>query len=852
VEPHDETALDGLHLWTRAFDARAVLLTVVSILVPVSPVLDGTPLVPRVAIGIGIVIYSIALCVRLRRRHRLDAFVPVTDLLLAVGFALVLPEIWPSVIGIAVADVAFTAVLFGRRAAIIATTICGLAMLLAGFVGDGGLGIGVGVGGFLAAAAVVVMTVGSVSARERELRRSHAALVNGVDGIVWEWDVTRSRMTFMSQQVERILGWTVEEASDFHTWDERTHPDDLLPVTERVRAALDNEEHSTEFRVRHADGRWLWLRDALTIERDGNGTVRRIRGIVVDVTRQHTSAIALQQYADIVEQIQFSLMTWRLEDLDDDRSLVAVRVNPASVDLFGRPAEELLGRRLVDIWPGVNGERFASAISNTIRTGDRTVIQQVPFPRADGFEGFFSVRMFPLPDHCAGLVSEDVTDQHQAEEALRHLALHDSLTGLPNRALLQDRVATALAAARRTGQPVALLVLDLDQFKEINDTLGHPMGDRMLEQVGARLATVLRDCDTVARLGGDEFAVLLTVNADRANAERVAIRIRDALAEPFDLVGIAVQTAASVGIVLSPEHGTDAETLTQRADIAMYNAKRSGRGYAFYAAEDDRSSLRRLALVGELRRALEREELVLHYQPQIDVNTGDVIGVEALVRWQHPDHGLLPPSEFIELAEVSGSIQPLTKWVVRTAVKQAAALAAAGHDLVMSANVSARNLYDPDLVKGIADDLATFGLPPERLMLELTESELVDDPSQVMTVLSLVSGMGVRLAIDDFGTGWSSLANLTRLPMHQIKIDRSFVSQMLHGGDDAVIVRSIVDLGHNLGLAVVAEGVEDELTLSALAALGCDQAQGYLISRAVPADQLMTWLANRKLVKGRR
>jgi diguanylate cyclase (GGDEF)-like protein len=391
--------------------------------------------------------------------------------------------------------------------------------------------------------------------------------------------------------------------------------------------------------------------------------------------------------------------------------------------------------------------------------------------------------------------------------------------------------------------------MDLDQFKEINDTLGHPMGDRMLEQVGARLATVLRDCDTVARLGGDEFAVLLTVDAVRTNAERVAIRIRDALAEPFDLVGIAVQTAASVGIVLSPEHGADAETLTQRADIAMYNAKRSGRGYAFYAPEDDRSSLRRLALVGELRRALDRDELVLHYQPQIDVNTGAVVGVEALVRWQHPDHGLLPPAEFIELAEVSGSIQPLTKWVVRTAVQTATRLAAAGHDIVMSANVSARNLYDPDLVKGIGDDLATFGLSPERLMLELTESELVDDPSQVMTVLSLVSGMGVRLAIDDFGTGWSSLANLTRLPMHQIKIDRSFVSQMLHGGDDAVIVRSIVDLGHNLGLAVVAEGVEDELTLAALAALGCDQAQGFLISKAVPADELMTWLANRKLVR---
>jgi diguanylate cyclase (GGDEF)-like protein/PAS domain S-box-containing protein len=839
--------MEGLHLWTRAFDARAAFLAVVAVIVPVSPALDDRSLVVRLTVSVVIVVYSLLLCLRIRRRRRLDPFVPVTDLVLAVGFAALLPDIWPAVIAIAVADVAFAAVLFGRRAATVAALAGGVAMLLAGTRVDGGEYIGIS--GFVASAVVVVTTVGSISARERELRRSHAALVNGVDGIVWEWDVARSRVSFMSEQVVRILGWTVEEATDSRTWDERSHPDDTMAASQRVQLALDDEEHSAEFRVRHADGHWVWLRDALTLERDASGAVRHIRGILVDITRQRTAAVALQQYADIVEQIQFSLMVWRLEDLDDDLSLTAVRVNPASVELFGKPAEALLGRRLTDIWPGANGERFAGAIANTIRTGDRTVIQQVPFPRSDGFEGFFSVRMFPLPDRCAGLVSEDVTDQHQAEEALRHLALHDSLTGLPNRALLQDRVATALAAARRTSQPVALLVMDLDQFKEINDTLGHPMGDRMLEQVGARLATVLRDCDTVARLGGDEFAVLLTVDAGRTNAERVAIRIRDALAEPFDLVGIAVQTAASVGIVLSPEHGTDAETLTQRADIAMYNAKRSGRGYAFYAPEDDRSSLRRLALVGELRRALDRDELVLHYQPQIDVNTGDVVGVEALVRWQHPDHGLLPPSEFIELAEVSGTIQPLTKWVVRTAVAQAAELAKAGHHIVMSANVSARNLYDPDLVKGIGDDLATFDLPPEQLMLELTESELVDDPSQVMTVLSLVSGMGVRLAIDDFGTGWSSLANLTRLPMHQIKIDRSFVSQMLHGGDDAVIVRSIVDLGHNLGLAVVAEGVEDELTLSALAALGCDQAQGYLISRPVPAEQLMTWLAHRKLVR---
>jgi diguanylate cyclase (GGDEF)-like protein/PAS domain S-box-containing protein len=740
--------------------------------------------------------------------------------------------------------------MFSRKVALIAIAAGAVALAALGATVEHG--IDVGVMGFVTSAAFVMATVGAISQRERVLRRSYTAVVNGVEGIVWELDVARSSITFMSPQVTPMLGWSHDEASDQATWTRRMHPEDLDRAPQQIVQAFATDDRTVEFRVQHADGRWISLRVALAFDRDAKGDVHTVRGIAVDVTREHASALALQQYADIVEQIQFSLSVFRLEDPDDDRSVTAVRLNPASADLFGPSVMQALGQRLVDMWPSAGASRFASTIADTIRSGDRKFIQTMPFVRPDGVEGFFSVRIFPLPDRCAGLVSEDITEEHKAEEALRHLALHDSLTGLPNRALLQDRVATALAAGRRTGQPVALLVMDLDQFKEINDTLGHPMGDRMLEQVGARLATVLRDCDTVARLGGDEFAVLLTVDAGRTNAERVAIRIRDALAEPFDLVGIAVQTAASVGIVISPDHGTDAETLTQRADIAMYNAKRSGRGYAFYTPEDDRSSLRRLALVGELRRALDRDELVLHYQPQIDVNTGEVLGVEALVRWQHPDHGLLPPSEFIELAEVSGSIQPLTKWVVRTAVRTAARLAEAGHDLVMSANVSARNLYDPDLVKGIGADLAEFGLPSQQLMLELTESELVDDPSQVMTVLSLVSGMGVRLAIDDFGTGWSSLANLTRLPMHQIKIDRSFVSQMLHGGDDAVIVRSIVDLGHNLGLAVVAEGVEDELTLAALAALGCDQAQGYLISRAIPADDLFEWLAHRKATRPER
>jgi diguanylate cyclase (GGDEF)-like protein/PAS domain S-box-containing protein len=843
----DEARLDddALRVWRRVLDIRTALLSVAALQALLFPAIPSQRWTVAPVMVLGVVPYSIALSVRVRRRRQLDRSMPFTDILIAAGFAFTFPEAWPAVTSVCAADIGLAVVTFGRRMAVIAAAVGVVALSIAALqVPDTG---GAGVTGFFVAAALMIWTVGFVAANERALRKRHSDLVNGVDGIVWEWDRAQWKVTFMSRQVESILGWSLAEAMLAETWNARTHPDDEATATERLSNAIEYGDTTAEFRVRHADGHWVWVRDALTVERDADGAVRQVRGVIFDVTREHEAALALQQYADIVEHIQFSLIVWRLADPDDDQSVVAVRVNPAAEAMFGKAAADTIGRRLVDLWPTEQTPAFAATIADTIRRNEPALLDEVPFPGQDG-ERWMSVRMIPLPDSCAALVTEDVTERRNNELALRHQAMHDSLTDLPNRALLQDRLVNALAVARRTRQPVALLILDLDQFKEVNDTLGHPIGDLMLEQVGHRLARVLRDCDTVARLGGDEFAVLLTVDASRDAAERVALRIQATLSEPFDLLGMSVQAAASIGVVLSPEHGSDAGTLVQRADIAMYTAKRSGRGFAFYAAEDDRSSVRRLALFGELRTALERDELLLHYQPQIDIATGLVVGVEALVRWQHPEHGLLLPNDFIELAEVSGMIQPLTRWVVRHAVAQAAVFERQGYPLVVGVNVSARNLYDPDLVTGIAGDLMRADVPPERLLLELTESELVDDPSQVMTVLSLVSGMGVRLAIDDFGTGWSSLANLTRLPIDQIKIDQSFVSHMLDGGDDAVIVRSIVDLGHNLGLAVIAEGVETESVLHELAELGCDQAQGFFIGRPMPGDDLIAWLASREAV----
>ena len=841
----DEAVLDdsALRLWVRVYDLRVLVLFLGMVATAFGPRTAGGRGLALLLLACGLLPYSLFLSLRLRRVHRLEMFMPITDVLASAAYVAAAPSTWGAVVAAASAQIALAVVMFGRRTATIAMAVGIVAFELASLrVPGGGL---VAVCGFAAGSTLIILTVGSVHTRERQSRTRYEELVNGIQGVVWEYDTSVAGLTLVSEQVESILGWTVEEALDLETWRTRRVGDGPTPI-EALSAALAEGRTTIEFQALHADGHPVSLRARATITRDASGAIRTVRGIIVDTTELRRNRLALRQLADVIENMQFGMTIWHLEDPDDDESLVMTRRNPASIELFPAPVIPELGARLVDMFPSETGIEFARFVVEGIRSGEHATMRDVPYPRPDGTDGWFSMRMIPLPGRCAALVCEDVTDQHHAENALRHQALHDSLTGLPNRALMQDRLAGALAAARRTGDPLALLVMDLDQFKEVNDTLGHPMGDHLLVEVGSRLATVLRDCDTVARLGGDEFAVLLTTDATTSGAQRVAQRIRDELGRPFDLGGVAVQAASSIGIVLSPDHGEDAGTLTQRADIAMYNAKRSGRGWAFYSPEDDRTSVRRLAFVSELRRALERDELVMHYQPQIDLATGHVVGVEALVRWHHPDHGLLLPAEFIQLAEVSGIIQPLTRWVVRTAVAQAARLQEAGHSLVVGANVSGRNLYDPDLARGIAADLAEFDVLPEMLLLELTESELVDDPSQVMTVLTLVSGMGVRVAIDDFGTGWSSLANLTRLPVHQIKIDRSFVSRMTDGGDDAVIVRSIIDLGHNLGLTVVAEGMENTPTMRALTDLGCDQGQGYLVSKPMPAERLVDWLAARE------
>ena len=434
----------------------------------------------------------------------------------------------------------------------------------------------------------------------------------------------------------------------------------------------------------------------------------------------------------------------------------------------------------------------------------------------------------------------------QQAAASEHQALHDNLTGLPNRALFDDRLRQAIVAARRSGSGITVMFMDLDRFKEVNNALGHSSGDALLRQIGPRLLPMLRGVDTVARLNGDEFAVLLPGMSDPESALAVAGEMRHLLSTPFAVDDICVELEASIGVAVYPDHGSDAETIIRRADAAMYRAKSVATGVEFYQPAHDTFSRDRLNLVGELRRGIDAGELVLHYQPEVELRTGRVEGVEALVRWQHPERGLVPPDEFIPLAEHTGLIRPLTHLVLDRALGQCAEWRRQGLELTVAVNLSVRSLHDLRLPDEVRTMLAVHRLPSSCLKLEITESTLMADPQRAIDVVRELHDMGVELAVDDFGTGYSSLTYLHRLHVSAIKIDKSFVIGLgSEESGNAVIVRSTIDLAHNLGLEVIAEGVETDAAMQRLKELGCDLAQGFHLCRPVPAAEMVSWLAGR-------
>jgi diguanylate cyclase (GGDEF)-like protein/PAS domain S-box-containing protein len=603
-----------------------------------------------------------------------------------------------------------------------------------------------------------------------------------------------------------------------------------------------------------------WLAVALTLIAFSFALYRATR------SRRRTEALAIdnetllrhsraeeQRYRDLFENANEPIATVDLEwNLTD--------VNAAFATALGRSRDDLLGTKLGE-YLTEDGQALSSRHRDRKLTGEELAsTYEQTFVTPEGQRVIFEVstRLIEEDGKPTGIqgMCRDITARKEADERLRQMAElnryqahHDALTGLPNRLAFHDEIERAIATSRRRG-PVAVVLVDIDRFKQINDSLGHRAGDVLLQQLATKLRDVLPSRSALARLGGDEFGVLLhgpsDVLHDGGWSEALAA-IEAVFDEPQLVDGVPVAVESSIGVAIHPTHGQGVDDLLRRAEVAMYVAKDAGRGHAVYTADEDSNDAGKLALLGELRRAISDHELVVHYQPIVDPRTNATVKVEALLRWDHPRHGLIPPSDFLPLAETTGLIKPLTRYVLGEAAQYSRRLEEVGHPIDVSVNLSTRNLAEPDLVEDVRHILASTGVDPSRIALEITESAVMGDPLGTRRVLERLGEHGVKIALDDFGAGYTSLSQLAHLPIHEIKIDRSFIADLLTDERGRAIVSSIVGLSHDLELEVVAEGVETKDVLDDLEELGCDRVQGFFFSRPLPAEELCSWLARETL-----
>ena len=520
-------------------------------------------------------------------------------------------------------------------------------------------------------------------------------------------------------------------------------------------------------------------------------------------------------------------------------------VNDGFCNIYGVGREEIVGKTvatfgIVDRHQAIFSDMLEHIFDHEPFDGEATA------RRKDGSEFELDLQIIPVQN--AGEVTHwvaflrDVTDTKNQLLMLRRQAMYDVLTDLPNRMLLFERLERAIENARRDKGITALLLMDLDRFKDINDTFGHHFGDMVLKQIAVRLRNLLHSSDTLARLGGDEFGVVLTRVSDAGDVTAVARKILDSLEQPFAIEGHLLEVSTSIGIALYPAHGADVRTLVRRADVAMYTAKEANVGYAFHNEEHESHSPEQLALTVEMRSAMEHDEFALYYQPKLHLGSGLMTRAEVLIRWNHPKRGLLAPAAFIPIAERTGLIKPLTDWIIDRMLKQCRAWHDAGAPVHVAVNVSAKSLQEQTLPVKFQAALDKWNIDPRFVKVEITESSIMADPAHALAITSMLQSMGIRISLDDFGTGFSSLTNLRQLPIDELKIDKSFVMGMTASEADTTIVRTMVDLAHNLGKQVCAEGVEDELTWRRLGEMGCDLAQGYWFSKPLPAEDFLAWL----------
>ncbi len=616
------------------------------------------------------------------------------------------------------------------------------------------------------------------------------------------------------------------------------HPDDRQAIDEAFQASIrDRRLFSRGCRLVLAGGKTKWIEVRGLAHYREDGQPLRANGTLQDVTAQRLAAEQLSLAASVFDGSLNGVV------ITDAESRI-IKVNPAFSRILGYAADEVVGRKTSVFKSKRHDASFYQELWTKLRNEGEWE-GEIWDRRKDGdiiplWQSISAVRdMQGRVKYFIG-VFYDLTEQKRSAAHIHHLAYYDSLTDLPNRQLFKDRCDQAMRMSQRTGKKLCLLFLDLDRFKYVNDSLGHPVGDELLRAVAQRLAQCLRRSDTIARLGGDEFIVLLQNISGAEDAGKAARKILTALARPFVIQGHRLEVRTSIGVSCYPGDGEDATTLIKNADLAMYQAKEDGRDrFMFYQAHLTDQANERLFLEGELRKAMQRGELYLHYQPQFDLSDGRLVGSEALLRWRHPERGMISPDKFISIAEDTGLIIPLGEWTLREACRQAMEWACKGLGLHgIAVNISGVQIERSDLVRSVADILAQTGLPPQFLELEITETYVMRQAQRNVQVLDGLRALGVSLAIDDFGTGQSSLAYLKRLPVDKLKIDRSFISDLPSEENEAAIARAIVALGHSLHLKVLAEGIETPAQAQFLKELGCDEAQGYLFSRPIDAASM--------------
>ncbi|HBX55811.1 phosphodiesterase DibA [Pseudomonas sp. UBA2684] len=669
--------------------------------------------------------------------------------------------------------------------------------------------------------------------------RLSLALDAAEDGL-WDWDL-RTRELFFSPRYSALLGLQPEELGGTReAWLQHLHPDDHAhyrqTIAELLRSA-SQEPYENTYRLRHRDGNYRWIQSRGRLLLDAKGRPERFIGTASDITQRRADEDSLRQAAAVFDATQEGVLV-------SDAAQRIVHINPAFSRITGYSATEILGQQPNLLKSGRHDDTFYRTMWHALQS--RGAWSGEIWNRRKNGEIYPQWQCIRVIHDEKGAISHyvavfsDISALKRSQRELDYLAHHDPLSNLPNRLLFTERVEHALERAQREQHHGAVLLIDLDHFKHINESLGHNVGDLLLKAVGERLKEHLGKGMTLARLGGDEFGLLCEDCSNAEQAADLAQQLLDCLSTPFQLIGQELFIAASIGISLFPGDAQNVEQVLRNVDSALFKAKSSGReGFAFYALELTEYARQRVELVSALRHALEGNELRVHYQPLHCLSSGRLIGVEALVRWQHPQRGLVPPGEFIPIAEDSGLIGAIDAWVLAQACQQMVAWKTAGYALLFVAvNVSSRLFSRGELDKRVAQVLADTGLDPACLELEVTESAVMDDPDAAQALLERLRDLGIRLAIDDFGTGYSSLARLKRLPVHKLKLDQSFVCGLPHDKDDVAITRAVIALGHSLELKILAEGIEQPEQVDFLRQLGCDYAQGYHFGRPQPAELL--------------